>query len=305
MSEIKHIKLSELTSHIEQVIKTAFASKTYWVLAETSAVKYYTQKNYFFFDLVEKEENTNAILTSIKSSAYGSAISKIRSFERTTGQKFDSNIQVLVKVEVEYTVKWGLKLNFIDIDHSFTIGNLEKQRQETLKKLLVDNPQHIQLVNGEYITYNQKISINPIIQNIALISSANAEGYKDFRKVLNENQFKYRFNIDEYLTQVQGDSAAQQMVNRLIEIFNSKKSYDAIVIVRGGGAPTDFIVFDSYLLSKAVARFPIPVITGIGHTGNLCVVDRMAYIATIAPTKAGETITASVAHHSTEIFKSP
>ena len=291
-SHIQYIKLSELTALIERVVKDAFAEKTYWIIAEISGLNYYQEKNYYFFDLVEKDETTNALLTSIKANAWGSSVSKIKDFERATGQKFTSNIQVLVKVSVEYTVKYGLKLNFIDIDHSYTIGNLEKQRQETLKKLLAENPEHIQLVNGEYITFNKKVPINPVIQHIALISSANAEGYKDFRKVLAENQYKYFFIIDEYLAQVQGESAAQQMVNRLVEIYESHKPYDAVVIVRGGGTPIDFLHFDSYLLSKAVARFPIPIITGIGHSGNQSIVDLMANNPTIAPTKAAEYIIA-------------
>jgi len=291
-SHIQYIKLSELTALIERVVKDAFAEKTYWIIAEISGLNYYQEKNYYFFDLVEKDETTNALLTSIKANAWGSSVSKIKDFERATGQKFTSNIQVLVKVSVEYTVKYGLKLNFIDIDHSYTIGNLEKQRQETLKKLLAENTEHIQLVNGEYITFNKKVPINPVIQHIALISSANAEGYKDFRKVLAENQYKYFFIIDEYLAQVQGESAAQQMVNRLVEIYESHKPYDAVVIVRGGGTPIDFLHFDSYLLSKAVARFPIPIITGIGHTGNQSIVDLMANNPTIAPTKSAEYIIA-------------
>jgi len=199
LSDIQHIKLSELTTLIERVVKDAFAEKTYWVIAEISGLNYYPDKNYYFFDLVEKNEATNALLTSIKCNAWGSTVSKIRDFEHTTGQTFTSNIQVLVKVSVEYNLKYGLKLNFIDIDHSYTVGNLEKQKQETLKKLLTENPEHIQLINGEYVTFNKKVPINPVIQHIALISSANAEGYKDFKKVLAENQYKYIFKIDEYL----------------------------------------------------------------------------------------------------------
>ena len=82
------------------------------------------------------------------------------------------------------------------------------------------------------------------------------------------------------------------MVNRLVEIYNSKKPYDAIVIVRGGGSQSDFLIYDSYLLAKAVSRFPIPVITGIGHTKNESIVDMMAHSATKTPTKAAEMIIA-------------
>lgn len=292
MEGSQHIKLSELTAQIEGAIKGAFESRTFWVLAEIAGLKHYQEKNYYFFDLVEKGESSNTILVSIKANAWADSVNKIKGFERATGQKFTNDIQVLIKVSVDYSGKYGLKLNFLDIDHNYTIGNLEKQRQETLQRLLAGNPDHIRLVDGEYVTYNKLLSINPVVQNIALISSSNAEGHKDFLKVLKENQFKYLFFIDEYLTQVQGESAAPQMVSKLVEIYNSHKPYDAVVIVRGGGTATDFLMFDTYNLSRAVARFPIPVITGIGHTGNQCIVDLMAYKAAIAPTKAAELIIA-------------
>lgn len=296
MSEIQHIKLSDLTRKIEKVISDSFSNQIYWVIAEINGLKFYPDKGYYFFDLVEKDERTNTVLTSIKANAWSTAVSKIKSFEQATGQKFDNNIQVLLKVSVEYNITYGLKVNFLDIDHSFTIGNLEKQRQDTLRKLLAENPEHIQLIDGEYITFNKQISINPVIQFIALISSANSDGYKDFKHELINNKHKYIFHVDEYLTQVQGDGVETQMKNKLIEIFNSKKQYDAVVIVRGGGAQADFLIFDSYVLSRAVARFPIPVITGIGHTKNESLVDLMAHRPTKTPTKAAESI---IAHNRT------
>ena len=292
MEDSQHIKLSELTSLIEGVIQDSFHGKTYLVIAEISGMHYYPEKNYYFFNLVEKGESKNAILVTVQATAWSTAVEKIKAFELATGQKFSNDIQVLVKVSVEYSGRHGLKLNFHDIDHSFTIGNLEKQRRETLKRLLDENPGYIKLADGEYVTHNQLLKLNPVIQTIALISSSNSEGHKDFLRVLNENQFGYVFRVDEYLTQVQGETAAPQMVAKLIEIYNSRIPYDAVVIVRGGGSPTDFLVFDTYKLSQAVARFPVPVITGIGHSGNLSIVDLMANTVAIAPTKAAEVIIA-------------
>ncbi|MBZ0245765.1 MAG: hypothetical protein K8H85_07455 [Cyclobacteriaceae bacterium] len=84
--------------------------------------------------------------------------------------------------------------------------------------------------------------------------------------------------------------AVKALVARLVFIYQSKKKYDCVVIIRGGGSKTDFLVFDQYEISRAVARFPIPIITGIGHTRDVSIVDLMANTQTKTPTKAAEFI---------------
>jgi len=143
-------------------------------------------------------------------------------------------------------------------------------------------------VGDEYITTNKKAVFNAVIQNIAIIGSPNSEGYKDFIGVLEANQFNYRFDIDNYQSAVQGAEAHAEIVSRLVAIYQSGKKYDCVVIIRGGGAKTDFLVFDNYLLAKAAARFPIPIITGIGHSTDISIVDMMVNTRTNTPTKAAE-----------------
>ncbi|MEO7522890.1 MAG: exodeoxyribonuclease VII large subunit [Ferruginibacter sp.] len=292
MSGIQHIKLSDLTRQIQKLINDHFFKKTYWVVGEISNLRYYPAKNYYFFDFVEKDADSNLVLTTVKTSAWSNAINSIKKFERITGQKFDNNIQVLLSVSVEYHITYGLKLNMLDVDPAFTLGNLEKQRQETLLKLVSANPGYIKLVDGEFITYNKSLLLNRVIQNIALIASESSDGYKDFKHELLNNEYHYVFTIDDYYTQVQGAGTEIQIINRLVEIFTSSKPYDAIVIVRGGGSQADFLIFDSYELARAIAKFPIPVFTGIGHTRNESIVDMMAFKATKTPTKVAGSILA-------------
>ena len=286
----KFIKLSVLSQQIQQTIAGTFGNKNYWVLAEISNCKFYLAKNYYYFDLIEKDPSGNTLLTSLKATAWSAAVNNIRYFEKVTGQKFDNNIQVLVCVAVEYHIAYGLKVNLLDVNPMFTLGNLERQRFETLARLVNENAPFVELRNGEYHTFNQRLALNPVIQHIALVASPNSEGYVDFRHELLHNHYNYAFQIDEYATQVQGGDADIQMVNRLVEIFNSRRQYDAVVIVRGGGAKADFLAFDSYQLAKAIARFPIPVFTGIGHTINESIADLMAFKAAKTPTKVAEII---------------
>jgi exodeoxyribonuclease VII large subunit len=125
-----------------------------------------------------------------------------------------------------------------------------------------------------------------------VVTSSNSAGYQDFKHTLDNNRFGYRFTVDNYFTVVQGEANAEQVQQRFIDIFNAAKPYDAVVLIRGGGAQTDFLIFDTYRLGRTIARFPIPVITGIGHQKNETIVDMMAHTPTKTPTKAAEFIIA-------------
>ncbi|WP_431244478.1 exodeoxyribonuclease VII large subunit [Flavobacterium sp. P21] len=127
---------------------------------------------------------------------------------------------------------------------------------------------------------------------MAVISASNSAGNEDFRHTLRHNDFGYSFQADDYYTVVQGDNNAKLFLNKLIEVYSSGIPYDAIIIIRGGGAQSDFLIFDNYQIGRAVAKFPIPVITGIGHQKNVSIVDLMAHTSTKTPTKAAEFIIA-------------
>jgi exodeoxyribonuclease VII large subunit len=191
---------------------------------------------------------------------------------------------------------YGLSLVISDIDQSFTLGNLEKQRLNTLLRLVKENPGKIYQEDGEYITSNKLLKLNKVLQRIALVASSNSEGFHDFMSNIQKNKFAYTFNIDYYFTSVQGNFAEEELKNTMIRIYESKKEYDCVVIIRGGGAKTDFLAFDTYGIARAVARFPVPVITGIGHLRDVSITDMMAHTNTNAPTKAAEFI---IAHNRT------
>lgn len=287
-----YIKLSDLTARIQQAISNAFAGQSYWILADVTNYSFYQQKGIHYFDLVEKQDNAGDIIAKVAAVAWGTGASKIKDFERITGQLFKNDINVLVKVAVNFHQVYGLQITLLDIDANFTIGLLEQQKQETLNRLLAENPQFISKVGDRYLTRNNQLPLKPVLQWIAVVTSSNSAGYQDFKHTLDNNRFGYRFMVDNYFTVVQGEAKAEQVQQRFIDIFNSGKAYDAVVMIRGGGAQTDFLIFDTYRLGRTIARFPIPVITGIGHQKNETIVDMMAHTPTKTPTKAAEFIIA-------------
>ncbi|MEJ7557686.1 MAG: exodeoxyribonuclease VII large subunit [Pedobacter sp.] len=292
LSSHNSIKLSQLTGHIQQTLDHVFAKQTYWVIADITNYTYKAQANFHYFELVEKDSASSKIIAKIAGRAWGNASLNILNFENATGQKFKNDINVLIQVSVQYSAAFGLQLNLLDIDTNYTLGLFEQQRNQTLERLVKENAQFIQKVGEQYVTRNNSIKLPSVIQRLAIVSSETSAGYLDFKHTLETNPFRYHFEIDDYFTLVQGEVNASQIVGKIIEAFQSENTYDALVIIRGGGAQMDFLVFDNYELSRAVAKFPIPIITGIGHQKNETIVDIMAHTATKTPTKAAEFIIA-------------
>jgi exodeoxyribonuclease VII large subunit len=292
MTKMQYIRLSELTGKIKAVVDDAFGSLSFWIIADISNHSFRSQKNHHYFDLVEKDPHSNDLIVKISGKAWTTGAAKIAEFEKLIGQAFTNNIQVLINVYVEFHPVYGMQLVINDIDPNFTLGVLEQQRQATLERLAADNPGFIQKSGERYITRNNQLPLPKVIQKIALISARNSAGAEDFKHTLGHNTHGYLFEVDDYFTLVQGDNNADQLVTNMIAIFNSGKPYDAVVITRGGGAQTDFLIFDNYRIGQAVAKFPIPIITGIGHQKNETIADLMAHTQTKTPTKAAEFIIA-------------
>lgn len=289
VGQMGSIKLSELAAIVENTLGARFNKTSFWVLAEVSNHQFRQLRNYHSFDLVEKKINEDGLVARFSAKAWGSGAARIKEFERKTGQQFTSNIEVLAKVNVVFHRQYGLSLDVIDLDPAYTIGKLYESRQLTLLKLVNENS-FIEKTADGYWTHNKSVPFALVVQRLAIISSLNSAGMEDFLHTIEKNPEGYQFEIDKYLVAVQGIGNADQIVQQLIQIFNSGKTYDAVLILRGGGAQTDFLLFDHYMIARAVAKFPIPIITGIGHQKNETIVDLMAHTATKTPTQAAEFI---------------
>ncbi|GAB3997939.1 exodeoxyribonuclease VII large subunit [Spirosoma daeguense] len=282
------IRLSDLAFTLEAVIDNAFGQKAVWVIAETSDIKNYPDRGYCFLTLVERDAKASASGTLAKLDAciWRRNYHTIGEFERATGVAFSRNIQVLLQVSVSFNPVYGLRLEILKIDPSYTLGNLERERQAVLDALVQDHPELIWLEDGQYITANQLLPRPAVMQRLALIAAPNSDGWRDFKHELAQNPFGYDFVVDEYLTQVQGQGAERAICNQLERIATSGIAYDAVVMVRGGGSQLDFGSFDTYLMGQTVAGFPIPILAGIGHERNVSITDLLCHESVKTPTKA-------------------
>jgi exodeoxyribonuclease VII large subunit len=286
------IRLSELTGLIGDTLRASFEGQFFWVVGDVTSHSYKASDERHFFVLAEKGADTHTLVAKVDAVAWKSAADKIRNFERVTGQPFQNGIQVLIAVSVSYSPAYGLKLTLHDIDCNFTIGVLEQQKQDILQRLLAECPDYIRKEGDVYITRNNQLPLRAVIQTIAVIASNNTAGYEDFVHTLRHNPHGYSITIDTYFTPVQGENNAHLIKQTLIDIYNSNKPYDAVAIIRGGGAQTDFLIFENFELGRAAAKFPIPIITGIGHQRDETIVDLMVHSPTKTPTQAAAYIIA-------------
>jgi exodeoxyribonuclease VII large subunit len=286
MSDHKRIysSLKDLLLRISGQLKSAFAD-SYWVKAEVAGVRTYGPHTYF--NLIELQNGQNT--AQVKVVAYsGEGIVAIQQFEQTTGQKLVDGIKIGARVKVSFHPLHGMSLVLCELDPELTLGGIELTRQQTLQTLLFKYPQVIQVRNGEYLTPNKALRLPVILQNIALISSPTSDGYQDFMHSLENNSLGYRFDVDLFAATVHGSSAGESIIDAFRKIYDSNKKYDSIVLIRGGGAPADFLPFDDHRLALVVAKARYPVITGIGHQANQGICDFFARVHRKTPTAAGE-----------------
>ena len=291
MEDQQYIRLSALNDMIQDTLSSRFAGQRFWVLADITNHSFKADKKIHYFELVEKAQNGNGITAKILGKSWGGGAVRIEEFEKSTGQTFTNNLHVLVQVSIDYHPLYGLSASVLDIDSNFMLGILEQQRNATLERLVREND-FIQKQGDGYSTFNSSLALPAVIQRVAVISSSSSAGNEDFRHTMQHNDFGYAFQIDDYYSVVQGDNNAKLFLNKLIEIYTTAIPYDAVVINRGGGSQSDFLIFDNYNIARAVAKFPIPVITGIGHQKNVSITDLMAHTHTKTPTKAAEFIIA-------------
>ncbi len=95
---------------------------------------------------------------------------------------------------------------------------------------------------------------------------------------------------------MQGAQAESSIIEALDTIYAQLHLFDAVVIIRGGGATSDLNCFDSYLLAINMAQFPLPIVTGIGHERDESVADRVANTRAKTPTAAAELLIEKINH---------
>ncbi|MEO8719783.1 MAG: exodeoxyribonuclease VII large subunit [Ginsengibacter sp.] len=272
----KIFSLLEVTSSIKKTITERYKS-SFWVKAEMNKLNFYKHSGHCYPELVEKKEGK--IIAQIRAYLWKDNFRRINNdFQRVLKEPLKDGIKILFQAKISFDSSYGLALEIMDIDPGYTLGDLEKEKQETISQLMKE---------GSY-DLNKRIPFPLLPQRIAIISVETSKGYADFLKVIETNPWNYKFFHLLFPSLLQGDNAVQSILNQLRKIKKIRHHFDVVAFIRGGGGDVGLSCYNDYLLAKEIALFPIPVITGIGHATNQTVCEMVSFSNAITPTKLAE-----------------
>lgn len=269
------ITLGALNRLIARLV-TVPQTQNVWITAELSDVA--VRGGHCYMELLEKDERGTQTAKArgvIWANNFGRLDAR---FFAATGQRFATGLKVMLRVSVTMHPVYGMSLVINDIDPDFTMGDLLRRRREIIERLTREG----------VIDMNRALTWGERIWRVAVISAPGAAGYGDFINQLYNNPSHLRFNTTLFEAVMQGERAPASIIAALDRIIDSGSEWDAVVIIRGGGATSDLQAFEDYELASAVAQFPIPVIIGIGHERDITVLDWVAKMRVKTPTAAAE-----------------
>ena len=275
MSEKQVFTLQQVVRSIKKTLEDRY-TQNYWVKAEMHKLNKYPS-GHAFPELVQKDENK--IVAQITGTIWKQQLERINTkFIEVVKEPLREGTTLLLLVKINYSETFGLGLQILDIDPSYSLGELQKQREETLRKLAKEG----------LLNLNQKLHFPLLPKRVAIISADSSKGLSDFLQVLQENEKSYFIFTHLFNAYLQGDVAVQSIISALKKIKRVKDHFDIVIIVRGGGAEVGMTCYNNFELCKAIAEFPLPVLTGIGHSTNLNVAEMVSFRNEITPTKLAE-----------------
>lgn len=272
--KMKTITLYELNSLVRQTIEIGLP-KSYWVEAEISELR--ENGGHCYLELIEKDKRYNTPIAKASARCWRQTWGMVKPyFENTTGQQLRAGMKVLIEVYAQFHEAYGFSWIISDIDPNYTLGDMARKRQEIIKRLKEEG----------VFDLNKQLDLPLFSQRIAVISSKSAAGYGDFANQLYGNQYGYYFEAELFAATMQGEDVERSIIKALNAINDRCDDFDCVVIIRGGGATSDMSGFDALELAENVANFPLPIITGIGHDRDKCILDMVSHTRVKTPTAA-------------------
>jgi exodeoxyribonuclease VII large subunit len=267
-------RLFELNTFIRRFVALNLPEPV-WVKAEVAEVD--ERRGHYYLALMEKTEDGQEIAAQAKAVIWARTANK---WQRTNKLLLKDLLQagreVHLQVQVSFHERFGLQLQVQDLDANYTLGVMAQQRQRTIDELTA----------AGLLQANKMLRLAMVPQRLAVISSPAAAGWQDFMAQLRDNPYGYDFEVQLFPAAVQGTQASPEIRRQLRTIERRRDSFDAVVIIRGGGARMDLADFDEKELCFAAAQMTLPIISGIGHETDQSIMDMVAHTALKTPTAA-------------------
>lgn len=268
---MQSLSLTELNGLVRQALELTLPD-TFWIRAEISELRV-AANGHCYIELVDHDEDSGQITAKARANCWRNTYAFLRPrFERESGQRLQAGISVLMEVQVSFHAQYGYALVVTDIDPSYSLGEAARRRQEIIRQLQEDG----------VFTMNKELPLPQPISRIAVISSESAAGYGDFCHQISQAALPFKLSLFPAI--MQGEQVESSIIQALNAIADEYDQWDAVAIIRGGGATTDLNGYESYALAAHVAQFPLPILTGIGHERDETIIDLVAHTRFKTPT---------------------
>jgi exodeoxyribonuclease VII large subunit len=272
----KVFSLFEVCSSIKKTLDERYTSR-FWVRAELMKLNYYKYSGHSYPDLVQKDDGR--VVAQLRAIIWKSDLLRIQSaFLQVLNEPLKDGLEILFEASITFDAVHGLSLRIHQIDTSFSLGMIEREKLETIAKLK----------SRGVFELNKNRSFRDLPKNVAVISVETSKGWSDFQKVVEPYTTKYGLFFMLFPALLQGDEAVASIRQQLRKILSVHTSFDMVMIIRGGGGEAGLSCYNNYNLCSDIATYPLPVLTGIGHSTNLTVAEMVAFHHAITPTALAE-----------------
>lgn len=272
----QHLSVAQLNLAVKKALLTAFPSSL-WVVGEVSGFNKNAPKKWVDFHLLERD-STGIVVARVDAVLFAEDRQRVEEQLRREGDllRLEDEVQVRVLVQVDLRTESGqYRVLVKEIDPLYTLGEVARRREEILRTLTVEG----------IIERNRTLPFPDLPLRVGLVTSLGSDAEHDVLRTLGESGFS--FQVVVHGARVQGTHTEASVLNALDWFRKRANEFDVVLICRGGGSRTDLAWFDSEALGRAVATFPLPVVVGIGHEEDRCVLDEVGW-RTKTPTAAAQ-----------------
>jgi len=264
-------KLQDFLITIKTTINGKYGYNTYPVLAEISGLKFKAPN--YYMQLIDTD-SSGVTVSEIGGVIWSDELTGINAKLNIARIQLDNGLKTIFYIQVQYHIKFGLRLKIVDLDVNFVKGAIEVKKEEIRNRLTTEN-----LINK-----NKSLPVPFLIKSIVVIGSKTSAGIKDFFGILKRNRDKVNYEINFLDSTIQGAYAKRDLLKHLATVDGDGNNYDAVFLLRGGGSATDLDNLNDYDLCVAVCNCRCPVFVGIGHLVDSVLIDEVAHHSAITPT---------------------
>jgi exodeoxyribonuclease VII large subunit len=249
------LQVSDLLALINQTLEYAYPS----VVVEGEVASFKVSKGKFvFFDI---KDNTGAVNCFMM--AY------------SLRQPLEDGMRVQVVAQPRLT-DWG--------KFSLTVREVRPVGEGSIKRAF--EMLRAKLQKEGLFDPARKRLLPRIPRRVGLIASAESAGYADFIKILNHRWGGVDVTVAD--VQVQGLSAAEQIIGAIRHFNEAAEPPEVLILVRGGGSADDLSVFNDEYLVRVIAASRVPTLVGVGHEVDVSLADLVADVRAATPSNAAQ-----------------